>query len=100
MDGHDAIFAKIRFTPGQFRAVAARRFGDAKCLVDSGNVERANGAICLAGFAIECLLKSTLLIRSPNLQRAVDPAKLSSSDKKGFAMLHGHDLDAMVEFCS
>jgi hypothetical protein len=52
------IFAKLRLTPGQWRAVAERRFGDARYLVESGNAERATGGIYMAGFVIECLLKA------------------------------------------
>ncbi len=76
------IFAKARLKPNQLRSVAERRFGDAQCLLDSGNPERVNGSIYMAGFVIECLLKAILLDRHPNLQRPVDPAKLSASDRE------------------
>jgi hypothetical protein len=92
------IFSRPRLTPGQLRAVAERRFGDAKCLVDSGNSERANGAIYMAGFVIECLLKALLLERRPNLQRRVDPARLSAGDEKVLNLLYRHDLDEMLVY--
>lgn len=92
------IFAKLRLTPGQLRSVAERRYADAQCLLDSGQQDRANGAIYMAGFVIECLLKALLLERHPNLQKKVDPSKLSPSDLEVFGLLYRHDLDDMLEF--
>jgi hypothetical protein len=92
------IFAKARLTPGQWRAVAERRFADACCLRDSGQQERANGAIYMAGFVIECLLKALLLERHPNLGKPVDRAKLSDSDREVHELLYSHELDDMLEF--
>ena len=93
------IFKKLRLTPGQLRAVAERRFADAQCLLDSRRMERANGAIYMAGFVIECLLKALLLERHPNLQTKVDPAKLSPSDAEVHSLVYRrHDLDDMLGF--
>jgi hypothetical protein len=92
------IFRKTRLSPSQLRSVAERRFADAKCLLDSGKQERANGAIYMAGFVIECLLKALLLERHQNLQGKVNPATLSKSDKEVFDLLYSHDLDDMVGF--
>jgi hypothetical protein len=92
------IFTKLRLTPGQLRAVAERRFADACCLRDSGKQERANGAIYMAGFVIECLLKALLLERHPNLQKPADPAKLSESDREVHGLLYSHELDDMLGF--
>ncbi len=92
------IFAKLRLKPGQWRAVAERRFADAECLLQSRNQERANGAIYMAGFVLECLLKALLLERHPNLGTAVDPAKLSNSDREVFESLYRHDLADLVDF--
>lgn len=92
------IFSKLRLTPGQLRAVSERRFADACCLRDSGHRERANGAIYMAGFVIECLLKALLLERHPNLQRLVDRAKLSESDREVHSLLYSHELDDMLGF--
>jgi hypothetical protein len=92
------IFAKTRLSPGQWRAVAERRFGDAECLLDSEDSERANGAIYMAGFVVECLLKALLVERHPNLGKPLDPAKLSSSDREVFEALYSHDLDDMLGF--
>ena len=90
------IFAKRRLSAGQLRAVAERRFADAECLLESGDPERANGAIYMAGFVIGRLLKALLLERHPNLRKPVDPAKLSTSDREVFGYLYGHDLDKML----
>ena len=92
------IFAKLRLTPGQLRAVAERRLDDARCLRDSRHPQRANGAIYMAGFAVECLLKALLLERHPNLGKPVDPAKLSRSDREVFELLYSHDLGDMLGF--
>lgn len=94
---HD-IFDKVRLTPGQLRAVAERRLADARCLLHSGDSERANGAVYLAGFVIECLLKALLLERHRNLGGKVDPAKLSKSDRDVYGMLYGHDLAEMLMY--
>jgi hypothetical protein len=52
----------------------------------------------MAGFVIECLLKALLLERHPNLQKPVDPAKLSKSDREVHNILWSHDLDDMLGF--
>lgn len=92
------IFAKSRLTPGQWRAVAERRFGDASYLVNSRNAERATGGMYMCGFVIECLLKALLLERHPNLGKPVDRAKLSPSDREVHSLLYSHDLDDMLGF--
>jgi hypothetical protein len=96
MAGRSDIFAKRRLTACQLRSVAERRFADARCLLDSGDSERSNGAIYMAGFVIECLLKALLLDRHPNLSSPVDPAKLSRSDREVFEYLYSHELDQML----
>jgi hypothetical protein len=93
------IFAKVRLRPSQMRAVADRRFEDARCLLDSGNKQRANGAIYMAGFVVECLLKALLLERHPNLQNPLDPSELSKTDREAFDLIYrSHELDAMLVF--
>lgn len=98
MSEYSNIFQKQRLTPGQFRAVAERRFKDARCLLESGKNERANGAIYMGGFVIECLLKAILLERHPNLQRPVDPATLSRPDREVLGLLYSHALEEMLVF--
>jgi hypothetical protein len=92
------IFAKRRLTPNQLRAVAEMRSDDAKVLLECGQKARANGAMYLGGFVIECLLKALLLERHPNLMSPVDPAKLSKDDRDVLNMLYGHDLADMLDF--
>ena len=92
------IFAKLRLRPGQLRSVAERRLADAKCLLESGDAGRVNGAMYLAGFVIECLLKALLLERHPNLSRPLDAAKLSALDRDVLALLYRHELDEMLAF--
>jgi len=91
------IFQKRRLTPTQLRAVAELRFNDAQCLLESGKNARANGAIYMGGFVIECLLKAVLLERHENLQRPVDPARLSKQDRQIYDLLYSHRLDAMLD---
>jgi len=85
-------------TPGQLRAVAERRFADATCLLDSRNRERANGAMYMGGFVIECFLKALLLERFPNLKTRVSPATLSKRDQEILQLLYSHELDKMLEY--
>jgi len=98
MAGSPDIFVKSRLAPGQWRAVAERRFGDARYLLDSGNAERATGAMYMAGFVVECLLKALLLERHPNLGRPADPASLSLSDREVLRLLYSHELDDMLGY--
>jgi hypothetical protein len=46
----------------RFRVAALQRFEDAQILLDN---DRATGAVYLAGYAVECLLKAVLLERTP-----------------------------------
>lgn len=62
------IFAKARLRPSQLRTVADRRYDDAECLRKSGQNRHANGAMYLAGFVVECLLKAELMQCHPWLQ--------------------------------
>lgn len=92
------IFLKRRLAPGQLRAVAELRADDAQALLDTGQKARTNGAIYLAGFVIECLLKALLLERHPNLRVPVDSARLSGGDRDVLKLLYSHDLDCMLGF--
>ncbi len=91
-------FRRRRLEPGQWRWVAESRYGDAKCLLDSGDPARANGAIYMAGFVIECLLKALLIERHPNLHRVADQGQLSKSDREIAGLLSSHDLVRMIGF--
>lgn len=59
------IFDRLRLRPSQLRTVVDRRFDDAETLRRTGENARANGAIYLGGFVIECLLKAKLLEEFP-----------------------------------
>ena len=92
------VFRKLRLSSRQLREVARQRLGDARCLLNSGDKQRLNGAVYIAGFVIECLLKAMLVDRHPNLARPVDRAALSPSDLEAHKLLYDHRLDDMVEF--
>lgn len=47
--------------------VAERRYADAKALLKTGQNERMNGAVYLAGFVIEILLKAQLVAAYPSI---------------------------------
>ena len=68
------------------------------CLFNSGENARATGAMYMAGFVIECLLKALLLERHPNLQARIDRAKVSKSDATVHQLLFSHELDSMLAF--
>jgi hypothetical protein len=98
MAGKQDIFARPRLKSSQLRAVAQKRWGDASCLLESGDRARMNGAMYLGGFVIECLLKAALLDRHPNLSTVADPALLSKPDREVYALMFRHELDHMLFF--
>ena len=51
--------------PTDLATIAGRRLGDARVLADTGDDERAGGAMYLEGLAVEIWLKG-LLIRRPD----------------------------------
>jgi hypothetical protein len=88
------IFEKVRLTPAQLRAVADRRFDDAKVLLEH---KRTNGAMYLGGFVVECLLKALLLEHFPRLQSARLPGKQSEEDRYLWMLCYRqHDLEGIV----
>lgn len=90
------IFERVRLNANQLRTVAERRFGDAQALCATGENERANGAMYLAGFVIECLLKAHLLERFPHL--GPRPAPADENERRIWSLLFRlHDLDEMLE---
>lgn len=68
----------------RFREVALQRFEDAEVLLANS---RTNGAMYLAGYAIECMLKALLLAHAPASQH---PRIL-----KSFRGKMGHDLEGL-----
>ncbi len=93
-----APFSRPNPRPTALRTVADWRYGDALCLKDTGERERANGAIYLGGFAIECLLKAALVEKYAWLQSKVDPAKLDKDDHRTWSLcFRSHDLAEILD---
>ncbi len=91
------IFDKINLRPSQLRTVAERRFNDAEALRNTGKNERANGAIYLGGFVVECLLKAQLLIQYPWLQNTGSPEGRSPEDRRLWSLCYrSHALDEIL----
>jgi len=92
------IFTKVRLRPAQLRTVADRRFDDAEALRKTGQNARANGAIYLGGFVLECLLKAKLLERFSWLQSAGSPEGRGKADGRLWSLCYrSHDLDEILE---
>ena len=90
----DEIFNRIRLTPGQLRIVAARRLEDARYLLAVGHNRHTNGAMYLAGFTLECLLKAMLLEKHPEARHDLDPQDRRT--KRIRSLLFSHDLVAIA----
>jgi hypothetical protein len=91
------IFQKIRLRPTQLRTVADRRFDDANTLRKTGQNARANGAMYLGGFVIECLLKAKLLERFSWLESAGSPMGRSKDDQYLWSLCYrSHDLEEIL----
>jgi hypothetical protein len=94
--GH-GIFDRIRLRPEQARTVAEQRFGDAEALRRTGRNARANGAMYLGGFVVECLLKAQLLERFPWLQSTGSPDSLGRTQQRLWSLCYrSHDLDEIL----
>lgn len=92
-----SIFDKLTVAkPAAMATVAERRYADAKALLDTKKNQHANGAVYLAGFVIEILLKARLVDKFPQL------AKNDSSniplDQRGLWSLvwRQHDMEAIL----
>lgn len=91
------VFRKYRPRPGQLRQVATWRLGDARALLATRDRERANGAIYLAGFAVECWLKARLLERHPRLAPGLPARDLSPAERRAESLLWSHDVPGMLD---
>src|SRR6266496_3786305 len=91
------IFAKARLSPGQLRSVADRRYDDAVALRDTGKNARANGAMYLGGFVLECLLKAALLEEYRWLQTARTDEGRSRQERRLWSLCYrSHELDQIL----
>ncbi len=92
-----SIFSKCRLRPTQLRTVADRRLRDATALRQTGKNERANGAMYLGGFVVECLLKAKLLERFPWLQNAGTPEGRPAAERRVWSLFYrSHDLEEIL----
>lgn len=92
-----SIFERIRLRPTQLRTVADRRLDDAQYLCDSRLNARANAAMYLAGFVVECLLKAKLLEKFQWLQYTGSPEHLSKHEQRIWSLCYrSHDLDEIL----
>jgi hypothetical protein len=95
--GAHAIFERPQLNATQLLTVADRRLEDATYLANSGLNARANGAMYLAGFAVECCLKSALLRTYPWLRNAATPEGRSDADRTIWMLCYrSHALDEIV----
>lgn len=85
--------------PSTMRSVAERRFRDANALIKTRDNERANGAVYLAGYVVEILLKALLVETHPAVARATpgDKDSLSKQDQRIWRLIwRDHDLSSML----
>jgi len=91
------IFSRVRLRPSQMRTVADWRFADASLLLRKGGSAHTNGAMYLAGFVVECLLKAKLLEENGWLQKAWSTEGLSKAQQHLWWLCYrSHDLDAIL----
>lgn len=92
-----SIFQRQWLRPTQLQTVAVRRWDDAEFLLHSRKNKHANGAMYLAGFVVECLLKAELLREHPWLQSARDPGLLDHGQRRLWSQYYrSHDLDEIL----
>jgi len=76
--------------------VAERRFDDAQVLCDTGKNARANGAVYLAGFVVEILLKA-MLVRKFNAVARKRSHQLEDAEREVWGLIwRRHDLHGML----
>src|SRR5258708_10947394 len=91
-----AFATRMKLTPQQARQVARWRFADARCLWGTERAEHMNGAVYLAGLALDCLLKARLLSKHHRLSKA-DPARLSHEDRRLWDLIYrSHDPGGVI----
>lgn len=96
MPAKNRIFRKQQLGPKQLRTVADRRYDDAVALKKTNLNARANGAMYLGGFVIECLLKAKLLETYPGVLKTPLQSGQNEIHKKVYDLLYSHRLSDML----
>ena len=97
MSKHPSIFERMKLQPNQLRTVADRRFDDAVVLVNTEQNARANGAMYLGGFVVECLLKAALLEKYRWLQNAGSSTHQFGDNQRLWTLCYRlHDLEELL----
>lgn len=93
------LFEDRRLSASQYRTIALRRYGDAVALQQTRDNERAAGAMYLAGFVVECLLKSELIRANPWVQGFRSTELLKTEEEKATWKLcyRSHELNQMLD---
>ena len=92
------IFQKLKLKPSQLRTVADRRFEDAQFLCRTRVNARANAAMYLGGFVLECLLKAKLLEKHGWLQNAASAESRPTMDRRLWSLCYrSHNLGEIAE---
>jgi hypothetical protein len=93
MPSRPSIFDRVRLRPSQVRAVAERRFMDSRALIDTRKLIHTNGAMYLAGFVVECLLKARLLEKHAWLQHTPSAEVLPPDRRRLWSLCYqSHEL--------
>lgn len=93
----ETIWDKARqLRPSTMATVAERRLGDAQALCDTKRNERANGAAYLAGFAVEILLKASLVRQYPAVARKRPHEVLAEEREIWDLIWRQHDLEGLL----
>jgi hypothetical protein len=92
------IFAKqVELVPSTMATVADRRFDDAVALCETGDNARAAGAMYLAGFVLEILLKANLVRMYAAIAKKRPHALVDGSERAVWSLIwRSHQLDEML----
>lgn len=93
------IFQRMQLSAAALRTVAERRYGDAVALLRTKSNERANGAMYMAGFVIECLLKAHMVEEYSWLTNGARPTNGTDEQKEIWSLCYrSHDLDELLGY--
>jgi hypothetical protein len=94
----DIFERQLRLKPSAMVTVAERRFDDAQALCGTGKNARANGAVYLAGFVIEILLKAQLVKKFNAVSRKPAHELRDLAEREVWSLIwRRHDLDGMLK---